>query len=88
MSEEEYRRINELALLVAARDAERVATLREAADRLEATYATARAVLKAEADSMGRIPEEMRDAAGRFILLDAVVAIVQARAALAHSKAE
>ncbi len=61
--------------------------LRTTVDRLEAAYAKAREQLAAElATGAWRLcePEEMRDANGRYILLDALTAIVQARTTLAQ----
>lgn len=72
--------------LVAARDAETVTALGEAVELLRAAYATARADLTREAEAFGGAPEQMRDASGRFILLDALTAIVQARAALVYAE--
>jgi hypothetical protein len=60
--------------------------LRQHLDHLEAAYAAARESLSQKADRVGAIPEQMRDATGRYILLDALTAIVQARAALSHAE--
>lgn len=61
-------------------------TLREHLGHLEAAYTAARETLAQEAERVGATPEQMRDANGRYILLDALTAIVQARAALAHAE--
>lgn len=64
-------------------------TLAAAVERLEAAYETARQSMAEENARCGRpyAPEEMREASGRYILLDALTAIVQAKAALACTEA-
>lgn len=60
-----------------------VQLLREAVDRLQAAYDRRRVEFVAAIDPMsGVTPEDMRDSSGRSILLDALVAIVNGRAAL------
>jgi hypothetical protein len=68
-----------------------VEALREAVERLQSAYDRRRAEL---ADGIadigverGLIPEDMRDPNGRSILLDALVALVNARTALALAEA-
>ncbi|MEV0616185.1 hypothetical protein AB0I81_22920 [Nonomuraea sp. NPDC050404] len=59
-------------------------TLAALVDRLEVAYETARRVL-AESNARYGVPhepEEMREESGRYILLDALTALVQAKAAL------
>lgn len=58
--------------------------LAAAVERLEAAYEAARQRLAEENARVGRpyMPEEMQDSTGRYILLDALAALVQARAAL------
>lgn len=62
-------------------------TLAAAIERLEAAYESARRRLAEENARVGRrfMPEEMQDSTGRYILLDALAAIVQAKAALEAS---
>lgn len=64
-----------------------VALLREAAGRLQAAYDLRRADLLADMTKDGRAayltPEDMVDPSGRSILLDALTALVNARAVLA-----
>jgi hypothetical protein len=63
-----------------------VQALREAVDSLQAAYDRRRAefaVTVARID--GAVPEDMRDSAGRSILLDALVALVNARTALLNA---
>lgn len=67
-----------------------VEELRQAVGRLEAAYERRRTQL---ADGIGDLgvergitPEDMRDANGRSILLDALVALVNARTALANAE--
>ncbi|MER7126757.1 hypothetical protein [Micrococcus luteus] len=59
--------------------------LAEVARRLEAAYEVAREHLMAEIRQLDlpHTPEEVRDSAGRYLLLDTLAALVQARAALA-----
>jgi len=64
-----------------------VELLREAVDRLQSAYDRRRAELAAGIAEIGTergiTPEDMRDGNGRSILLDALVALVNARTALA-----
>ena len=65
--------------------------LRAAADQLQAAYDRRRAELAAGIAQIGTdrglTPEDMRDSSGRSILLDALVALVNARTALAFAEA-
>ena len=58
--------------------------LAEVADRLEAAYEATRAQLERDFADTGFSPEEIRDPNGRYILLDALTALVEARTALAR----
>jgi hypothetical protein len=62
-------------------------SLASAVDRLQEAYETARRALAEENAryDVAYAPEEMRDSSGRYILLDALTAIVSARAALETS---
>jgi hypothetical protein len=62
-------------------------TLASAVERLEAACGLVRQRLAEENARVGRpfAPEEMQDSTGRYILLDALAAIVQAKAALEAS---
>lgn len=57
--------------------------LRETVELLQQAYDSARA----EMAGFGLAPEQARTADGRFILLDALVALVQARTALVQAEA-
>ena len=63
-------------------------TLAATIERLEAAYETARQAITEENARNGNscAPEEMREAGGRYILLDALTAIVQAKAALGRAE--
>jgi hypothetical protein len=64
--------------------------LRAVTARLEAAYGRARAdlVRDIERDGYHFEPEDARDSNGRYILLDALTAIVQANAAIAAEHTE
>ncbi len=78
-----------MAALVSAHRAALEATVQ----RLDAAYATARDRLATEIHHINtyiepypHTPEDMRDANGRFILLDALITLAQAQAALLQTE--